>query len=302
MLLNLAEDHLDRHGTFEAYRAAKLRGVRAPAREARRGRAARARRRRRSAAAARRGHASAPGRRRARATATGELWWRGEPLMAAAEIRPARRAQPRERDGGGGGLPRARRRRRTRCAPALRDLRRRRRTGSRRSRRVDGVLYVNDSKATNVASAVVGIDSFPGGVHAILGGRGKGGDYAPLGRRGGRARARRVPDRRDGAPSCARRSRRAGVPLHDCGDLERAVAAARAAARPATSCCSRRPARPTTSTARFEERGDHFRALVRGADELDINRRGAGRRAVRGVEGRPDATPQSSSRSSTDCC
>ena len=30
---------------------------------------------------------------------------------------------------------------------------------------VDGVLYVNDSKATNVASALVGIDSFPGGVH-----------------------------------------------------------------------------------------------------------------------------------------
>ena len=45
-----AEDHLDRHGTFEAYRAAKLRGLRAPAAGTRRGRAARARRRRTPAA------------------------------------------------------------------------------------------------------------------------------------------------------------------------------------------------------------------------------------------------------------
>ena len=45
---------------------------------------------------------------------------------------------------------------------------------------LDGVLYVNDSKATNVASAVAGLESFAGGVHVILGGRGKGGDYAPL--------------------------------------------------------------------------------------------------------------------------
>ena len=37
------------------------------------------------------------------------------------------------------------------------DVRRRRRTGSRRSATVGGVTYVNDSKATNVASAEVGI-------------------------------------------------------------------------------------------------------------------------------------------------
>ena len=44
----------------------------------------------------------------------------------------------------------------------------------------DGVLYVNDSKATNVASAVAGLESFDGGVHLILGGSGKGSDYGPL--------------------------------------------------------------------------------------------------------------------------
>ena len=80
--------------------------------------------------------------------------------------RAARDARPRRRSGGGAGG----------AAHASRASR----TGSRRSRRIDGVLYVDDSKATNVASAVVGIRSFPGGVHAILGGRGKGEDYAPL--------------------------------------------------------------------------------------------------------------------------
>ena len=41
-------------------------------------------------------------------------------------------------------------------ARGARDVRRRRRTGSRRSATVGGVTYVNDSKATNVASAEVG--------------------------------------------------------------------------------------------------------------------------------------------------
>ena len=45
---------------------------------------------------------------------------------------------------------------------------------------VGGVIYVNDSKATNVASAEVGIRSFAGGVHLIAGGREKGSDFAPL--------------------------------------------------------------------------------------------------------------------------
>ena len=39
---------------------------------------------------------------------------------------------------------------------------------------IDGVRFVNDSKATNVASAAVGLRAFEGGVHAILGGSDKG--------------------------------------------------------------------------------------------------------------------------------
>ncbi|MGE0450052.1 MAG: UDP-N-acetylmuramoyl-L-alanine--D-glutamate ligase [Vicinamibacterales bacterium] len=53
---------------------------------------------------------------------------------------------------------------------------------------VDGVRFVNDSKATNVESAVRSIESFDRGVVAIVGGRYKGGDLRllrqPLARRG----------------------------------------------------------------------------------------------------------------------
>ena len=103
------------------------------------------------------------------------------------------------------------------------------RTGSRRSARVGGVLYVDDSKATNVASAVVGLRSFPGGVHAILGGRGKGEDYAPLAAAlAERARAAYLIG--EEAPRLAA-ALAGAAPLHACGTLDRAVAAARAAAR-----------------------------------------------------------------------
>ena len=45
---------------------------------------------------------------------------------------------------------------------------------------IGGVLYVNDSKATNVAAAAAALRSFDGGVRAILGGSLKGGDFKGL--------------------------------------------------------------------------------------------------------------------------
>ena len=52
---------------------------------------------------------------------------------------------------------------------------------------IGGVRFVNDSKATNVASAVVGLRAFEGGVHAILGGSEKGDSFRPAGRADTRA-------------------------------------------------------------------------------------------------------------------
>jgi UDP-N-acetylmuramoylalanine--D-glutamate ligase len=48
-------------------------------------------------------------------------------------------------------------------------------------RELDGVRYFNDSKATNVDATVKAIEAFASGVHLILGGKDKDSDYATMG-------------------------------------------------------------------------------------------------------------------------
>ncbi|MFT4113302.1 UDP-N-acetylmuramoyl-L-alanine--D-glutamate ligase [Silvibacterium sp.] len=45
---------------------------------------------------------------------------------------------------------------------------------------IDGVAYYNDSKATNVDATIKALEAFPGGIHLILGGKDKGSDYRVL--------------------------------------------------------------------------------------------------------------------------
>ena len=45
---------------------------------------------------------------------------------------------------------------------------------------INGVEYYNDSKATNVDATIKALESFPGGIHLILGGKDKGSDYSVL--------------------------------------------------------------------------------------------------------------------------
>jgi UDP-N-acetylmuramoylalanine--D-glutamate ligase len=45
---------------------------------------------------------------------------------------------------------------------------------------IDGVAYYNDSKATNVDATIKALESFPKGIHLILGGKDKGSDYSVL--------------------------------------------------------------------------------------------------------------------------
>ncbi|HWR37261.1 MAG TPA: UDP-N-acetylmuramoyl-L-alanine--D-glutamate ligase [Clostridia bacterium] len=45
---------------------------------------------------------------------------------------------------------------------------------------IRGVQYFNDSKATNVDATIKALESFPGNIHIILGGKDKGSDYAVL--------------------------------------------------------------------------------------------------------------------------
>ena len=45
---------------------------------------------------------------------------------------------------------------------------------------IHGVQYFNDSKATNVDATIKALESFPGNIHLILGGKDKGSDYSVL--------------------------------------------------------------------------------------------------------------------------
>jgi UDP-N-acetylmuramoylalanine--D-glutamate ligase len=125
---------------------------------------------------------------------------------------------------------------------------------------VDGVLYVNDSKATNPASAVRGIEAFEGGVHAILGGSLKGGGFTAL-RDAVSARCRacyligeaeeRLAADLDGAAELVR-----------CGALERALDAASQAAQPGEVVLLSPACASFDAFRDYEHRGARFKELV----------------------------------------
>ncbi len=172
LLLNVEEDHLDRHGTLEAYTEAKLRAFANQDAEA---------------VAVAPPEFDLPGHAR-RITfgptgadmdaRDGALRWRGEPLMAVADL-SLRGAHNVDNALGAAAvalsleLP---------AAAVVEGLS----TFAGVPHRLEevatraGVLYVNDSKATNPASALRGIEAFPDGVHVILGGSLKGGDFRAL--------------------------------------------------------------------------------------------------------------------------
>ena len=128
----------------------------------------------------------------------------------------------------------------------------------------NGVAYVNDSKATNVASTIVALRSYAGGVHLIAGGTGKNQDFTPL--------ARLVSERcvavhliGQATPDLAQALASTRVPLYDDGDLETAVTDARAHAHPGQVVLLSPACASFDQYANFEARGEHFRQLVVGA-------------------------------------
>jgi UDP-N-acetylmuramoylalanine--D-glutamate ligase len=125
---------------------------------------------------------------------------------------------------------------------------------------VGGVLYVNDSKATNVASALRGIEAFDGGVHAILGGSLKGGGFEGL--RGAVASRCRACYLIGEAAERLERDLAGAAPLRRCGDLESALRAASAAAAPGDVVLLSPACASYDQFRDYEERGERFRALV----------------------------------------
>ncbi len=129
----------------------------------------------------------------------------------------------------------------------------------------DGVMYVNDSKATNVASTVVALDSFAnasgGVVHLILGGQAKGQDFSAL-RGPVEQGCRAVYLIGEDASLIADALADASVPVRECGELEHALNAAETAARLGDVVLLSPACASYDQFADYEARGERFRKLV----------------------------------------
>ena len=257
VLLNLSPDHLDRHGTYEGYVAAKLRifahqgnydlavapaglGIEDL-----------------GGCARRVTFGSGPGPDVSERA--GQVWWGEEPLLATEELAlPG--AHNLQNAMATAAVCLARGIDAEAVAAGLRTFAGVRHRLERVAER-DGVIWVNDSKATNVASTLVALRSYPGGVHLIAGGRGKQQDFSPLAAPVSE-RCRAVYLIGEAARELAAALEPAGVPLRAAGDLEHAVAQAGAAARPGEVVLLSPACASFDQYADFEARGDHFRALA----------------------------------------
>jgi UDP-N-acetylmuramoylalanine--D-glutamate ligase len=262
VLLNLESDHLDRHGSLAAYHAAKLKIFANQGND--------------DVAVAPEGLGVVDLGGCARRVCVGEspeaelslragtLWWDSEPLLRVEELalrgpHNVRNAMAAAAAALARGLD----------VDAVRNGLRTFAGVPHRLEEVaerDGVVYVNDSKATNVAAALVALASFEVPVHAILGGRGKGEDYAAL-------RPAVAAHCADGGAAYligeeagalrATLEGLDGVPLRDAGTLDAAVAQARAAARPGQVVLLSPACASYDQFENFEARGEAFGRAAR---------------------------------------
>jgi len=127
-------------------------------------------------------------------------------------------------------------------------------------RTLDGVEWINDSKATNVDSSVVALRAFKGGVLLIAGGQGKGAPYAPM-VEASRGKVRAVLTIGQDAPAIEAAYRK-GFVVMSCGTLENAVAEAHRRGRPGDVVLLSPACASYDQFRNFEDRGDTFKRLV----------------------------------------
>ncbi|HJQ75492.1 MAG TPA: UDP-N-acetylmuramoyl-L-alanine--D-glutamate ligase [Gaiellaceae bacterium] len=229
VLLNLEPDHLDRHGSFDAYRAAKLRIFeRARARVVPRGFGMDGIEF--SADDPLPAEPLIPGRHNrenaAAATAAARAAGVGEDAIAEAL-----RTFP--------GVPHR--------LELVRELR--------------GVRWVNDSKATNTAAAARGVAAYDAPLRLILGGSLKGEDFAPFARELP-ANVRSIYLVGAATEELAAALDAAGHAYARAGDIPTAVSLAAADAEPGDVVLLSPACASFDQFANFEERGDAFRRLV----------------------------------------
>jgi UDP-N-acetylmuramoylalanine--D-glutamate ligase len=237
VLTNLEPDHLDRHGTFEAYAALKMRAFERQGQD--------------DVAVVPRGFGSLPGDAR-RIEFSGDDPLPAEPRIRGAHNREnaaaataAARAIGIDDDAIGRALERF---------PGVEHR-------IEEVATVGGVLYVNDSKATNAAAALRALASFAGRrKHVILGGRGKAEAYDAL------VAAFEHGDRAyligEAAGDLAAALEPAHVPYVVWITLEDAVDAAAQAASPGDVVILSPACASFDQFTSFEHRGEEFRRLV----------------------------------------
>ena len=231
VLLNLEPDHLDRHGTLDAYRAAKLRIFE---------------------------------RARTRVVPRGfgieGIEFAADDSLPAEPLIPGR--HNRENAAAATAAARAAGVTDDAIAEALRTF-----PGVPHRlelvRELHGVRWINDSKATNTAAARRGIAAYDAPLRLILGGSLKGEEFAPF--------AADLPERVRsiylvGAASddLAAALDDVGRPYVRAGDIATAVARAAADAEPGDVVLLSPASASYDQFANFEERGDTFRRLVEG--------------------------------------
>ncbi|MCY4088051.1 MAG: UDP-N-acetylmuramoyl-L-alanine--D-glutamate ligase [Actinomycetia bacterium] len=239
VLLNLAPDHLDRHGSLESYTAAKLRLFENQAAD--------------DVAIVPRGFGQTPGTgRRVEFSADDAL--PAEPAMVGLHNRENAAAAAAAAASAGIG------------AQAVAHALTRFRGVAHRLEpigEVRGVLFVNDSKATNPAAAECALRAYPG-ARVIMGGSRKGtpfGGFAEVARETGVAHAYLIGE---SAAEIARALSAVGVPHSLDGSLESAVRGAFAKSAAGASVVLAPACASYDQFRDFEQRGECFREIVQG--------------------------------------
>lgn len=125
---------------------------------------------------------------------------------------------------------------------------------------VAGVRYVNDSKATNVASAIVALQAYDAPIILIAGGRAKGEDFRPLAR-AARGRVRRCIFYGE-AKGLLAAAFDEGPPYELAEDIPSALTAAAAAATPGDVVLLAPACTSWDQYPDYEARGDDFKRWV----------------------------------------
>ncbi len=125
----------------------------------------------------------------------------------------------------------------------------------------NGVEFYNDSKATNVDATAKAIAAFSGGIHLILGGKDKNSDYTQLAEL---LRERVSAVYTIGSAAAKIESHLRGVvSIHSCETLEKAVHVAASAARPTEVVLLAPACSSFDQFENYEHRGRVFKQLVK---------------------------------------